>query len=201
MLSTALLFFGGLIFVAGLAAIIANLFRREPLKQPLKTLGLGLIVFAIGIGLTPTDDNDEPDTAEPPAIQAEAETQQPAPEPKPDPEPEPEPVFDPTLYQNGITYDNLARNPDKYLYNLVAFNGEVVQVIEGDGIVQCRFAIDGDYDRMILIEYDPIILDSRVLEGDYMTIYGMSSGIYTYQSTMGGPISVPGVLVTTIKYS
>lgn len=36
----------------------------------------------------------------------------------------------------GITYDQLARNPDDYLFEKVKFRGKVVQVMEGDGITQ-----------------------------------------------------------------
>jgi hypothetical protein len=77
----------------------------------------------------------------------------------------------------------------------VAFNGEVVQLIEGDGETQCRLAVEGNYDNMLYIGYDPSILDTRVLEGDYITIYGYSIGIISYESTIGGTISIPAVLV------
>ena len=116
-----------------------------------------------------------------------------------EPEPEPE-VFNPVDYQTGITYENLARNPDDYVASKVAFNCEVVQILEGDGQVQGRFAVDGDYDQMLYVGYDPSILDSRVLEGDTLTIYGYSIGIIEYESTLGGKISIPGVLIEKILY-
>lgn len=119
---------------------------------------------------------------------------------EPEPIPEPEPVFNPTDYQNGITYDNLARTPDDYLNSKVAFNGEVVQLIEGDGETQCRLAVEGNYDNMLFIGYDPSIIESRVLEGDYIMIYGYSVGIISYESTMGGTVSIPGVRVEKILY-
>ena len=46
--------------------------------------------------------------------------------------------------------------------------------------------------------YDSSIVSSRVLDDDWITIYGVSKGLYTYQSTMGGKITIPLVLVERI---
>ena len=42
------------------------------------------------------------------------------------------------------------------------------------------------------------IVSSRVLEDDYITIYGTSVGTITYQSTMGGNITIPAAIVDKI---
>lgn len=102
-------------------------------------------------------------------------------------------------YSTDITYDNLARTPDEYEGKAVCFSGDVVQLIEGGEETQIRLAIDGDYDKIILIGYNPAIVSERVLENDNITIYGISMGIFTYESTMGGMISVPGVYVEHIE--
>lgn len=102
-------------------------------------------------------------------------------------------------YAADITYDNLARTPDDYEGKAVKFYGKVIQLIEGGEETQIRLAIDGDYDKIILIGYNPKIVSERVLEDDYITIYGISMGIFTYESTMGGMISVPGVYVEHIE--
>lgn len=102
-------------------------------------------------------------------------------------------------YATDITYDNLARTPDDYEGKDVCFTGEVVQLIDGEEETQIRLAIDGDYDKIILIGYDPSIVSERVLENDNITIYGVSMGIFTYESTLGGMISVPGVWVDHIQ--
>jgi len=101
-------------------------------------------------------------------------------------------------YDTGITYDQLARTPDEYLMEKVKFYGEVIQVIEGDEETEIRLAIDGDYDQVILCGYDASIVSSRVLEDDYITVYGISAGLISYQSTLGGTITIPGVLVEKI---
>jgi len=101
-------------------------------------------------------------------------------------------------YETGITYDQLARTPDDYMDKKVKFYGTVVQVMEGDGEVQIRLAVDDDYDTILYGAYDSSIVSSRVLEDDEITIYGVSKGLLTYESTMGGNITIPAVLIEKI---
>lgn len=102
-------------------------------------------------------------------------------------------------YDTGITYDQLARNPDDYLFEKVKFRGTVIQVMEGDGQTQIRLAVNDDYDLILFAEFDAAVLDSRILEDDTITIRGLSSGLITYESTMGGSISIPGVIIDQIE--
>ncbi|MBU5331450.1 toxin regulator [Anaerocolumna aminovalerica] len=101
-------------------------------------------------------------------------------------------------YETGITFKELARTPDDYIGEKVKFSGKVLQVLEGDGVNQMRFAVDSDYDKVIYLEYDTSLVSSRILEDDIITIYGVSYGLYTYSSTMGKPITLPVVLVDKI---
>ncbi|SDC03271.1 hypothetical protein SAMN05421663_101206 [Terribacillus halophilus] len=101
-------------------------------------------------------------------------------------------------YDTGITYDQLARTPDDYVGEKVKFSGKVVQVMEGDGITQIRFAVGDDYDTILLGEFDASVVDSRVLEDDELTIYGTSGGVITYESTMGGNITIPSMAIDKI---
>lgn len=101
-------------------------------------------------------------------------------------------------YETGITYEQLARTPDDYMAKLCKFKGEVIQVIEGDNSTQIRFAVGGNYDKVILAEFTKDTVSSRILEDDYITIYGMSMGLITYESTMGGNITIPSILVEKI---
>lgn len=99
-------------------------------------------------------------------------------------------------YNTGITYEQLARTPDKLMGKAVKFHGKVIQIIEGDTEVQMRLAVNDDYDKIL---YCAISKDNlkgtRILENDKITIYGLSTGLITYDSTMGGKISIPGVLI------
>ena len=101
-------------------------------------------------------------------------------------------------YDTGISYKDLARNPADYVGEKIKFEGKVVQVMEGDGEVQVRLAVGGDYDNIIYCVYDSSIVTSRVLEDDYITVMGISSDLITYTSTMGGDITIPSMLVEKI---
>lgn len=71
--------------------------------------------------------------------------------------------------------------------------------MEGDDENQIRLAVDGDYDKVILIGYDPEITTSRILEDDNIEIYGTSVGIFQYESVLGQTISIPAVYVDKIN--
>lgn len=108
---------------------------------------------------------------------------------------------DPSTYKSDVTYEQIARTPDDYLLEKVKFSGKVVQVMEGeDTINQLRVAINDDYDNIMLVEYEKDILDSRILEDDYINIYGFSVGVITYESTMGGNITIPAISANIIEY-
>lgn len=51
---------------------------------------------------------------------------------------------------------------------------------------------------MIYGQYDSSIVASRVLEDDHITIYGTSVGTISYESTMGGTITIPGISIEKI---
>lgn len=99
---------------------------------------------------------------------------------------------------SAVDYDSLARTPDDYLLSKVKGTGEVIQVIEGDEETQLRISLDEHYDDVVLVFYDSDIIDERILEDDNVTYYGTSYGLYTYESTMGGDITVPLIQVHKI---
>lgn len=101
-------------------------------------------------------------------------------------------------YETGITFNNLARNPDDFEGEKVKFTGKVIQVIEGTGVIQIRFAVNSNYDAILLGEYKSSIVSSRILEDDIITIYGTSMGTISYKSTIGGTITVPAVAIDRI---
>ncbi len=99
----------------------------------------------------------------------------------------------PEDYQS-IPYDDLARDPDSYTGHDIKITGKVLQVVEGDTETNLRVATDGNYDDVVMVGFDPAILDGkRVLEDDTVTVCGTYIGIYKYQSTLGATISVPGL--------
>ena len=48
-------------------------------------------------------------------------------------------------------------------------------------------------------EFDSSVVDSRILEDDTITIRGLSTGLITDDSTMGGSISIPGVSIEQVE--
>lgn len=101
-------------------------------------------------------------------------------------------------YNTEVIYNEIARNQEQTLFKNCKFTGKVVQVIEGDGTNNLRVAINGDYDKIMLVEYEPSILKSRILENDNVTLYGTSAGTTSYTSTMGAKITIPAMVADKI---
>lgn len=98
----------------------------------------------------------------------------------------------PQMYKDSciaLSYDDAARRPDDYEGRDVRFSGEVLQVLEDDGWVQMRVDV-GDFD-VVYIYYKYQDGESKFLEDDYITFYGTSEGLYSYESVMGETITIP----------
>lgn len=102
-------------------------------------------------------------------------------------------------YETGITYDQLAREPDKYKGEKVKFSGKVIQVMEDSPTIKIRLAVNDNYDTVLYGSYYPNIVSTRVLEDDHITVFGTSEGTISYQSTLGGTITIPGVSIEKIN--
>lgn len=104
-------------------------------------------------------------------------------------------------YNPQITYNDLARTPDKYKYKRITFQGKVIQVIEDDENkqTQIRLATKDGYDNVILVAFNQSIIKTRVLEDDVIRFYGISVGLITYESTLGGDITIPAATAEKIK--
>ncbi|WP_428815753.1 transcriptional regulator [Lactococcus lactis] len=96
-----------------------------------------------------------------------------------------------------LTYDEMARNGNKHKGEKLQITGKVIQVTDGDdGTATLRVATNGDYDDVYLAQIDSSEWENhRLLEGDQVTLYGKVYGLYTYESTMGGNITVPALAV------
>ena len=102
-------------------------------------------------------------------------------------------------YETGITYNQLARTPDDYKGEKCKFRGKVVQVMEEESIVVMRLAVNGNYDNILYVMTTSKALNNeRILEDDYITVYGTSAGIYTYTTVLGASVSIPNMVVTKI---
>lgn len=106
--------------------------------------------------------------------------------------------IDPEQYKESCvtySYDELARNPDSYAGQDICLRGKVIQVIEESGAVTMRVNVtEGDYgiwDDTIMAYYEYSDGESRILEDDIITMYGVFGGLYTYESVLGASITVP----------
>jgi len=100
-----------------------------------------------------------------------------------------------------ITYSDLAREPDGYSDQLVAYNGQVVQIMKGNGFTAMRVAVEGDSNQMLYCEYKEESETIKMLEDDWITLYGVCMGEYSYKSTMGATITLPAILICrTVEY-
>lgn len=98
------------------------------------------------------------------------------------------------LYKNECetySYDTIARNPDKYKGEKGYVYGKVIQVIENGNDYTLRVAMNGSYSSVILVSYTKPAKNDRILEDDWVKMYGTWYGTYTYESTMGASITVP----------
>lgn len=76
----------------------------------------------------------------------------------------------------------------------MTFVGEVVQVMNGDGYTQFRLAVEGDYDTILFCEIQDSALSMRLLDRDIVEVHGISIGLITYDTIMGGSVTIPAIL-------
>lgn len=101
-------------------------------------------------------------------------------------------------YSADYTYDQLARNPDSYVGTKVKFSGKVLQA-ETDSVCYMRLALNSNYDTVAFVTYDKDILDYRLLEDDYVTIYGTCYSTYSYTAVSGATITLPWIQADIIE--
>ncbi|MDR2976870.1 MAG: hypothetical protein LBV19_06115 [Streptococcaceae bacterium] len=97
-----------------------------------------------------------------------------------------------------VPYDEMARNADNHAGEKIQFSGSVIQVMDlDDGGAALRVSTSEDgYEDIYYVEVDSSYWSTnRLLEDDLVTIYGTVYGLYSYDSTMGGKITVPAVNV------
>lgn len=104
-----------------------------------------------------------------------------------------------------IPYEKLARYPDKYKGKALKIYGQVIQVMQdedNENEVELRVSTKNDgygwYDDVVYVGYTYKTNDKKILEDDMVTIYGLSAGTVTYESTNSGNITIPAMLASVI---
>ena len=96
-------------------------------------------------------------------------------------------------YQTGLTYEQIASDPETYFATKGIFSGRVDQIIKGKEFHTMRLAIDGDYTKMVKVDFVTEASSRNVLKGDNVTVYGVFEGENTYTSTSGAKITLPQI--------
>ncbi len=110
----------------------------------------------------------------------------------------PNPVVDDSAYEK-LNYKANSRDPEAYTGKKIKFSGKIVQVMEDEGYAVFRIATKGSYDNVVYAIYVIPENYKRFLEDDKVTVYATSTGIYTYESVMGGSITIPSCLIDRIE--
>lgn len=110
-----------------------------------------------------------------------------------------------TLYKSkckSISYKELERKPGEYKGQYVKFTGYVVQVCsEAKSSLHYstyRVATSGKYNNVVYIYVDNYGSDTRILEDDKITFYGVYDGLFTYETVLGASMSIPSIRVEYI---
>ena len=98
------------------------------------------------------------------------------------------------------SYQEIARNPEKYEGKYMKFTGKVIQVQEAESFLYYsvyRISVTnkgyGYYDDTVYVSCDNYGEGDRILEDDIVTFYGECKGVKTYETVMGASVTIPWV--------
>lgn len=98
-----------------------------------------------------------------------------------------------------LDYKAVARDPEAHKGDLITFQGKVLQVMESGKHITFRISSKGNYDNVVYCNYTAPDDYKRILEDDKVTVYGTCTGIYTYETIMGGSVTIPSCTVDRIE--
>lgn len=98
-----------------------------------------------------------------------------------------------------LDYKAVARDPDAHEGDLITFSGKVLQVLESGRSITFRITSKGNWDDVVYCSYTAPSDYKRILEDDKVTVYGTCTGIYTYETIMGGSVTIPSCTIDRIE--
>ena len=102
-------------------------------------------------------------------------------------------------YETGMTYEEIARYPEKYKGSKVKFEGKVLQILEVSASEnQMRFSTRDYSSDTVYCVFNPNIFDGRILEDDKLIIYGTVYGLHSYTSIWSTTVTIPLIKVDRI---
>lgn len=100
----------------------------------------------------------------------------------------------------NISYQELQRNPKTYKGNQITVSGSIFQVIsEAKSILNYSLYFLRANGNLYLLRIDNYSSDSRILENDYLTIWGEVEDLYEYTTVRGNSNIVPTIRVEYYK--
>ena len=102
-------------------------------------------------------------------------------------------------YDNGLTYEDFARDVDGLKGEYLTLAGKVVQVMETGNTTELRVAVGGDCNKIIYCVLKN--KNIKILEDDYIKIKGQSIGYVEYTTVLNTEKSVVGVDVHELVIS
>lgn len=102
----------------------------------------------------------------------------------------------------ALSFKQIARMPYDYLGKHAFFTGKVVQVIENGLNTILRIKLNDEYQRtddILYVTYRRSDLrDSRILDDDRVTVYGVLDGLETYNTVLNAQASIPRLIAKYI---
>ena len=98
-----------------------------------------------------------------------------------------------------LDYKTIARDPDAHEGDLITFSGKVLQVMESGSRITLRITSKGNWDDVVYCTYTAPSDYKRILEDDKVTVWGTCTGIYTYETIMGGSVTIPSCTIDRIE--
>lgn len=100
-----------------------------------------------------------------------------------------------------ISYNELEKNPDKYYGENLKLSGKVFQISEGGSSGNfLMMYVGGEYefDQVLYVEYSN---DTNIVKDDWVTVYGVCEGSYSYSTRIGGSNTVPSLYAVDLVKS
>ncbi|MBR6089203.1 MAG: Ig-like domain-containing protein [Anaerolineaceae bacterium] len=90
-------------------------------------------------------------------------------------------------------YSEAMRYPDRFEGTNISIYGKIVQKMVSGNNVALRVATSWGWDDVFYVTYKQSDIDTSIIEDDWVTIYGESTGVYTYTALFGNEITIPSM--------
>lgn len=90
-------------------------------------------------------------------------------------------------------YTDAMRYPERYKGTNISIYGKVVQKLVNGNNVALRVATSWGWDDVFYVNYKLSDIETAVIEDDWVTIYGESTGVYSYTALFGNEITIPSM--------